>query len=743
MKNRYWGLGVILVTLLTFMMTCGAMAEEQSYVPDDMSCPTGGLEAPEVYTVDVPRGELPAGISLYGLKPSERDILLEVSSMIKEALLEGERTIYLLPYSLLKDDYPTLLGIRSYCPYIDGNLVKATVYITGSSPVYIYSIELTVNASKAQLTEMFERIDQKLAYYRQAAAKGSNDMEKLLLLHDEIADTCSYDYSLIPESHYSGYMLLNDTGVCQAYANLYAYLLHTMGMECYLVDSTAMNHEWNAVELDGACYHVDITWDDTSAGRYPGAIGHGYFLVSDSAFTEVRGGTKNHHSWESLVACNATKYDNAFWWGSNGGALSRILLLDNQAYFMEKDGLKSVSMETGAKTTLVGLSRTYVFGANSYYARNFSALFYWDGRIYYSTPTSVVAYDPQTGAKETVYTIDPQSEQGYLYGLSRSGRDILYAIKADANTDGRTVRVEAFLTEEEAEEPSLSGLIRGMSLSMYADARLGMNFYIAINGSPAEYTVHYAVKGSETSLTGVLSELGTPSVISGEELFLLQIPLTACELSADIYVSLSVGNELLDEVSVSGAEYAALIINDPAYREVRDMTVAMMNFAAASQAYFKKNTERPANSFLSEADRSLPAIDDAVLARYRSFRPYGDGRLFYYGSSLILDSAITIRHYFTTESGFVNGSYRFQKDGGLLTTHRKGELLYVECPDIDYFTLEAAENVRIEAENAAWEEMEYPVMRYIAMVCDRGVEDELTNLVRAMYALSVSRALAR
>ncbi len=742
MKNRYWGLGVILVTLLTFMMTCGAMAEEQSFVPKE-PCPIGGYEAPEVYVIDVPEEELPAGISLYSLTPSERDVLLEVSALIKEALLSGERTINLLPYALHKEDYPMLLGIRSYCPYIDGRLVKASVYITGSSPVYIHSIQLTVNASTAELAEMFERIERKLDYYMNAAAKGRNDLEKLLILHDEIAGTCSYDYSLISESHYSGYMLLNDTGVCQAYANMYAYILHSMGMECYLVDSDSMNHEWNAVMLDGAYYHVDITWDDTSAGRYPGAIGHGYFLVSDAAFTEVRGGTKNHYGWDSPVTCSSTLYDNAYWWTSNGGALSQIILLDDRAYFIEKDGLKCFDSKTGAKTTLVGLSRTYVFGTNSYYARNFSALFYWDGRIYYSTPTSIVAYRPNTGEKETVYSIDPQSEKGYLYGLSRSGRDILYAIKADANTDGRTVRVEAFLTEEEAEEPSLSGLIRGMSLSMYADARLGMNFYIAINGSPAEYTVHYAVKGSETSLTGVLSEFGTPSVISGEELFLLQIPLTACELSADIYVSLSIGNELLDEVSVSGAEYAALIINDPAYREVRDMTVAMMNFAAASQAYFKKNTERPANSFLSEADRSIPAIDDAVLARYRSFRPYGDGRLFYYGSSLILDSAITIRHYFTTESGFVNGSYRFQKDGGLLTTHRKGELLYVECPDIDYFTLEAAENVRIEAENAAWEEMEYPVMRYIAMVCDRGVEDELTNLVRAMYALSMSRALAR
>ena len=53
-----------------------------------------------------------------------------------------------------------------------------------------------------------------------------------------------------------------------------------MGLNNYRVASEA--HTWNAVEIDGKWYHLDLTWDDPVTVGVPdlNLLEHSFFLIS-------------------------------------------------------------------------------------------------------------------------------------------------------------------------------------------------------------------------------------------------------------------------------------------------------------------------------------------------------------------------------------------------------------------------------------------------------------------------------
>ena len=114
------------------------------------------------------------------------------------------------------------------------------------------------------------------------SAGGWSQADTVLFLHDWLADRYAYDLS---GTRFDAYSLFRDgVGVCQAYALAFLALGKAAGLEVDMVTSTAMDHAWNHVRVDGVWYHVDVTRDDpivTGEGAPP--VNHDRFLLSDSA----------------------------------------------------------------------------------------------------------------------------------------------------------------------------------------------------------------------------------------------------------------------------------------------------------------------------------------------------------------------------------------------------------------------------------------------------------------------------
>lgn len=139
---------------------------------------------------------------------------------------------------------------------------------------------------------------------------GMSDYEIAKALHDYLVLNNEYDMRYysgnLPKISYTAYgALVNHTSVCAGYALAYQALLEQAGIPSEYVTgmTTRGYHAWNIVQIDGAWYHVDTTWDDPVPDR-KGYVRYDYFLKSDSVLS------KDHSNWSATHACTSTKYDN-------------------------------------------------------------------------------------------------------------------------------------------------------------------------------------------------------------------------------------------------------------------------------------------------------------------------------------------------------------------------------------------------------------------------------------------------
>lgn len=154
-----------------------------------------------------------------------------------------------------------------------------------------------------------------MAAYEERAAQilaecvlpGMEQWQIALALHDYLIAHTAYDESLEKNSSYD--VLVNGSAVCVGYAMAYQDLLQRAGMECLLVTSTAMEHAWNLVCIDGNWYHVDLTWDDPSPDAV-GYVSHEFFLRTDA---EMSAGEDPHYDWDTDIVCTDTRFSNGFW----------------------------------------------------------------------------------------------------------------------------------------------------------------------------------------------------------------------------------------------------------------------------------------------------------------------------------------------------------------------------------------------------------------------------------------------
>lgn len=113
--------------------------------------------------------------------------------------------------------------------------------------------------------------------------------QKALAINNYIKDYTSYKLTGADEDYTPYGLISNRTSVCQGYAMLASKMLTEAGVDNRLVTGTSTDpatgqqgaHMWNAVRVDGAWYHLDITWNDA----YPVGV-NPYFLLSDEEISK-------------------------------------------------------------------------------------------------------------------------------------------------------------------------------------------------------------------------------------------------------------------------------------------------------------------------------------------------------------------------------------------------------------------------------------------------------------------------
>lgn len=197
------------------------------------------------------------------------------------------------------------------------------------------------------------------------------DYDKELAIHDYLVLNFKYDYDnyvkgTLPSEAYTPYgLLINGTGVCQAYADAAKLLLNAINIECEVVTGTAdgIAHAWNVVKLDNEYYMLDVTWDDPVPDN-PGQVSYSYFNVTADQLSQ-------DHIWESSnwPIANGIKY-NYFTYNN--------LVVNNYSEFKQFVTDKIIK---GERKILV-----YI---NNYNKTEYDLSFinnYYNGRFFYTVP---------------------------------------------------------------------------------------------------------------------------------------------------------------------------------------------------------------------------------------------------------------------------------------------------------------------------------------------------------------------
>ncbi len=138
-------------------------------------------------------------------------------------------------------------------------------------PTYIY------NKNEVKNIKIF--CDRELEKILFSIDNSMSDFSKALVLHEYMCDNFIYDDSL---ENYTMFELLRDgRGTCQAFTLTYMELLRRAGIESTYAYSNEIMHIWNVIRLDGAWYHVDVTWDNIDGG-----VSHKNFLLTDREIVE-------------------------------------------------------------------------------------------------------------------------------------------------------------------------------------------------------------------------------------------------------------------------------------------------------------------------------------------------------------------------------------------------------------------------------------------------------------------------
>ncbi len=168
-----------------------------------------------------------------------------------------------LTIKALTDDNPQIFWLSTTFGYL---LNKNENY----TAVQLYS-----KVSPDTLADSITKLKTTVNSFLETLRDNMSPYELELLIHDYILATCSYDKTVevddsgLPQeltNSFDAYgALVCQKAVCEGYARAFQLLCNSAGIKCLNIigESQGELHMWNAVELDGDYYYVDITWDDS------------------------------------------------------------------------------------------------------------------------------------------------------------------------------------------------------------------------------------------------------------------------------------------------------------------------------------------------------------------------------------------------------------------------------------------------------------------------------------------------
>ena len=219
-----------------------------------------------------------------------------------------------LPAGLTLDDKNTIKEILLTLIYDnpqfywigDDNTVFSSSYSSSGSTLRSYTVKFVVNPeyrSAQTRQEANDFLKEDVDRFYGILSEKQGEFFKLAALNDTLCGETKYDVQRInPDNATLLGCLRDNVCVCDGYSKAFMFLSNTLGI-ADTVKATTRDHAWNAVELDGEWFYIDVTFNDVifngSVDNDNSDYWRRYFLKSFNTFVETdmqtnKDGTSEH-----------------------------------------------------------------------------------------------------------------------------------------------------------------------------------------------------------------------------------------------------------------------------------------------------------------------------------------------------------------------------------------------------------------------------------------------------------------
>lgn len=437
--KRKWSVLLCLLTLVC-LLCVSANAEEAPVIVEQ---PCTGI----IQNGDFPEAPQP-GPRMYASAQSADAAFADVKAALKQGLLEMKASIdisqYRIPGERLRKIYPQVVNENPELFFVQGGCVYQMMggIVSNVLPDYLWGKEVVnelTGEQKSQIRQKQTALEQVVNGILAQVDPDWSDLEKALFLHDYLATHAQYDKTLQIRDAYT--ILVEGTGVCQAYTLAYRLLLNRVNITSGTVTSTSLNHIWNILLIDGNWYHVDVTWDDPTQDRI-GRVTHRYFCTSEARREAVlKESRKNWTNWTFVqdweyspndITADNTRFDSSYW----ANVDSAFVPLNGKWYYLlYQSGLMQTAdpKQEGSLKKPINNAVWYVWtDRSSYWLGLYSGLSRYNDTLIYNTPDAVYSYDPENAQEQeqAVYTLTPsERSEGYICGTVVVGNELRYLVQ--------------------------------------------------------------------------------------------------------------------------------------------------------------------------------------------------------------------------------------------------------------------------------------------------------------------------
>ena len=255
----------------------------------------------------------------------------------------------------------------------------------------------------------------------------------------------------------------------------------------------------------------------------------------------------------------------------------------------------------------------------------------------------------------------------------------------------------------------------GYSLSL--DGNIGVNFFMELDKSviaDENAYMKFRIPNGKTSLVFVGD--AKQQTVSGTTYYVFSCEVAAKEMNETITAQIITSDKKGEIYEYSVADYIQYIRDNPTEFDEKTLNLvnAMAGYGDYAKAYF--------NNENLDANTEMDAVTADTLA---SFDKQISGDLpegiTYYGSSLLLESNTTMRHYFKVAEGTDVSALSFSGS--------KGNYYYIDIPNISAEKLGTIQNVTIGNCTISYSPMSYAY----AVLSSKNTSESLKNLVKSLY----------